>query len=102
MHDKACVEMQMAVEVKIKAIEDRKAAKDIEKRRWEALSADEKKAERAAKWRRNKELRDREAQIIEECDRQNINPNLAVIEDFNSSDIEIDIFEEDSIFSWFL
>ena len=62
------------------------------------MSTDEKKAESAAKRRRNKELRVREAQINEEYYRENINPNLAIIEDLNSSDITLDIFYDFSNF----
>ena len=96
MRDRVCAEKRMAAEAKKKAIEDRKAARDAEKRRFESLSADEQKAERAEKRRRNKESRDATAQIIEEYDRENINPNQIIIQDFNSSDITLELFEDDS------
>ena len=62
------------------------------------MSAEEPKVERADKGRKNKELRESTAQIIEEYNRENINHNQVIIQDFNSSDITLDIFADFSNF----
>ena len=62
------------------------------------MSAEEPKVERADKGRKNKELRESTAQIIEEYNRENINHNQVIIQDFNPSDITLDNFADFSNF----
>ena len=62
------------------------------------MSAEEPKVERADKGRKNKELRESTGQIIEEYNKENINHNQVIIQDFNFSDITLDIFADFSNF----
>ena len=62
------------------------------------MSAEEPKVERADKGGKNKELRESTGQIIEEYNKENINHNQVIIQDFNSSDITLDIFADFSNF----
>lgn len=94
----AHVVKKMAAEARRKAIEDRKATKTAEKRRWKSLSKDEQKSERADKRRKNKELGDVTALIIEGYDGVKLNPNKFIIQDLNSSDTTLDIFDDSSNF----
>ena len=98
MRDRVRAEKRMVAEAKKKAIEDRKATKTAQKRRWKSLSRDEQKSERADKRRKNKELGDATALIIEGYDVENLNPNKFIIQDFNTSDITLDIFDDSSNF----
>ena len=71
---------------------------EFQKRRWKSLSKDEQKSERADKRRKNKELGDATALIIEGFDGEKLNPNKFIIQDFNSSDTTLDIFDDSSNF----
>ena len=94
----AHVDKQMAAEARRKAIEDRKATKTAEKRLWKSLSRDQQKSERADNRRKYKELGDATALIIEGYDGEKLNPNKLIIQDFNSSDTTLDIFDDSSNF----